>query len=206
MTSPSPRPQSEFSRPSHQIGAAGRTAAVLLALAAGLAPAHAESAAAPAPLHGKSFVVSWSENRVQRNEGEPAFRPVRANQTLQLYVSTSGRVFSRLTFATGRGTGTASRVQGDITKNPMFRQWDPAFGDKTLALAQNFQKGGKRLVEIEHDGALTSCKAKVTYVPEEGAMTSFGWSPIIKKMVEFQSIEMSGDSCAIRSGIVFQDG
>lgn len=178
----------------------------LLAQAALALPAGAEPAAAPALLHGKSFVVSWSEDRVQRHVGEPNFRPVRASQTMSIYVSAAGRVFSRLNFATPAGTGAAERVQGDMEKNPLFRQWQPTFRDSSMSLSQPFHKGAKRLLEIEFDSALKGCNAKVSYVPDDPDKASQGWSPVTKKMVEFRSIAMTGESCAVRSGNVFQGG
>ncbi len=186
-----------------RIDALGCAAGVVLALAGSPGLARAETATAPALLHGKSFVVSWLENRIQRHVGEPSFRPVRGHQTLSIYVSSAGRVFSRLTFATAAGTASVERVQGDITKNPQFRQWASSFGDNTMSLSQTF-RNAKRLLEVEFDGTLKDCKAKVSYVPESGAGTSFAFSPITKKTVEFQSIAMSGESCAVRDGNVFQ--
>ena len=178
------------------------TATVLLGTMT-LLPASAESSTAPADLHSKSIVVSWAENRVQRHVGEPNFRPVNANQTMSIYISSAGRVFSRLNLATGAGTGSAERIQGDQKQSPMFRPWEPTFGDKSMTLSQPFQKGGMRKLSIDFDAGLTGCKAKVAYVKDEGAQTSLAWSPITKKMVEFQSIAMIGESCAIKAGNVF---
>jgi hypothetical protein len=189
---------------------AGCAAVMLAVSAASIAPAGAQTAApagaeaaAPAPLHERSFVVSWGEHRIQRHVGEPNFRPVRGHQTLSIYVSSAGRVFSRLTFATRAGTASVERVQGDFADNPRFRQWVSRFGDNTMSLSQTF-RNAERLVEIEFDADLKGCKAKVSYVPDSGARSSFGFSPITKKKVEFQSIEMSGESCAVRAGNVFQ--
>ncbi len=176
------------------------TAAILLMA---LLPAAAESPAPPAELLGKSIVVSWAEARVQRHVGEPNFRPVNANQTMSIYVSTAGRVFSRLNLATGAGTGSAERVQGDQKQSPMARPWESTFGDKTMTLTQPFQKGAMRKLSIDFGPGASGCKAKVAYVKDEGAQTSLGWSPITKKMVEFQSIEMTGESCALKAGNVF---
>ena len=52
---------------------------------------------APKQLHGKSVVVAWPEERMQRDVGQPSFYPVKAAHNLSVYVSTAGRVFNRMT-------------------------------------------------------------------------------------------------------------
>jgi hypothetical protein len=59
--------------------------------------------APPQQLLGKSIVVTWSENRVQRVVGEANFREVDASHSMSVYIGSSGRVFSRLTNTTGLG-------------------------------------------------------------------------------------------------------
>lgn len=165
--------------------------------------AAAQPATAPEELHGKSIVVSWSENRVQRHVGEPKFYRVNANQTMSIYISSAGRVFARLNLATGAGLGSVERVQGEQRNNPTFRNWEPTFDGKSMVLTQPFNKGGMRKLEIEFDEARLGCKSKVLYVKEPGAETSLAWSPITKKMVEFQSIAMLGEVCSVKIGNVF---
>jgi hypothetical protein len=58
-------------------------ALVLLSLAA-----FAQSA--PAQLHGKSIVATWSENRMQRLAGKGEFRPMSIPSGISVYVSTAG--------------------------------------------------------------------------------------------------------------------
>ena len=79
-------------------------AAAALAVAT---PAYAEQA--PAALRGNSVVVAWQEVRLQRNVGELDFRSVQASHSLSLYVSSVGRVFSRMTFATILASRNAPR-------------------------------------------------------------------------------------------------
>src|SRR6516165_160190 len=59
--------------------------------------------AAPGELYGKSVVVSWSENREESARGSSEKRQLTASQSLSVYVSSTGRLFSRRE-ATGRFT------------------------------------------------------------------------------------------------------
>jgi hypothetical protein len=70
------------------------------------------SQAAPKELYGKSIIVSWGENRIQREVGEASFRSVSAQHEFRVYISTAGRLFSRLTNSTRRGAGSRQEVGG----------------------------------------------------------------------------------------------
>jgi hypothetical protein len=45
------------------------------------------SGAAPPQLLGKSVIVTWGENRMQRDEGQPNFRAVSARHQMSVYIS-----------------------------------------------------------------------------------------------------------------------
>src|SRR5947208_3556663 len=47
-------------------------------------------------LHGKSMVVSWTERRMQRREGQNEYRAAVRQGTFSGYVSTAGRIFSQM--------------------------------------------------------------------------------------------------------------
>ncbi len=72
------------------------TAAALAALSP------AAAMATPKELYGKSIVVSWQEDRMQRLPGAAAFRPVTIGATFNVYVSTQGNVFNRRDVANPR--------------------------------------------------------------------------------------------------------
>lgn len=78
-------------------------------------------AAPPSGLRGKAVVVSWSETRVQRHVGEPAFYNVTASHDLRVYVSGAGRVFSRPSNSTRAGTGQREQVAAQRAR-PGFRR------------------------------------------------------------------------------------
>jgi hypothetical protein len=160
----------------------------------------------PAQLRGKSIIVTWSESRIQRHVGEADFKPVQATLDMSAYVSTAGRVFSRFTPTTRAGTASSEQIQGQPKPTPEYRARVPTFGERSMTLFQPFQKGGMRRLVITFDGAYDNCTAKVAYAKEEGARTSFGWSPITKQMVEFQSMAATGESCRVTAGNVFSGG
>src|SRR5215470_14217788 len=58
-------------------------------------PVSALAQSAPTALRGKSIIVSWSEDRSLRFVGEPAFRDTRTPRSMSIYVSSTGRPFSR---------------------------------------------------------------------------------------------------------------
>jgi hypothetical protein len=163
----------------------------------------AARAAPPHQLLGKSVVVTWSESRIQRDEGESNFKSVNANHNMSLYISESGRVFSRLTNTTQLGSGKTEQVQGQATAGPTHATRVPTFSGQSMTLFAPFTRGGMRRLLIDFDGNFESCAAKISYAKQVGAQSVFQWSPIIKRMVEVQSITMSDGTCSVRNGNVF---
>src|SRR4051794_1084794 len=71
----------------------------------------APAQAAPAQLFGKSVVISFTENRVQRNSNWPDLRSIAIGGEISVYISAAGRTCSRLRLTTRRGqTGNRDRV------------------------------------------------------------------------------------------------
>ena len=170
------------------------------AAVAAAAPAHAEQA--PAALRGNSVVVAWQEVRLQRNVGEADFRTVQASHSLSLYISSVGRVFSRMTFATRAGSATRDQISGTTPEAGMARV--PSFSGRTLTVFMPYRGvGGMRRVTVNFDEGFGSCTAKVIHAKEEGASTRLGFSPITKKQIEFKEASASGESCAVKQGNVF---
>jgi hypothetical protein len=161
--------------------------------------------APPQQLLGKSIVVTWSESRVQRDEGKANFKLVHATHNMSLYIGTSGRVFSRLTNTTGLGSGNTDHVQEQSASDPKVSQRATTFSGQSITVVQPFRKGGMRRLLIDLGDSFDKCSAMLSYVTEAGSLTSFAWSPITKKMVEFKSIEMSDESCSVLSRNVFGD-
>ena len=155
---------------------------------------------APPQLRGNSIVLQWNENRIQRHVGELSFYPVAASHNLSIYVSNDGLVFTRLTNTTGAGSGKTEQVAG---RKPDPAQRTPDFGDRSLTVYLPFKQGGMRRAAIDFDGNYKSCKARVVFAREEGAPQMLAFSPITKKMVEFQSATTSGETCTFHAGNIF---
>jgi hypothetical protein len=158
--------------------------------------------APPTQLRGKSIVVSWAERRIQRDEGQKNFRPLNANRNITIYISTLGRVFSRATNTTQLGSGGSDQVQGE-SSSAHARPRIPSFSGQSMTYYQPMGPTGMRRLVIDFDGSFGSCTAKASWAKRVGASTSIDWSPITKRMVEFQSVTMSGETCSVRDGNVF---
>jgi hypothetical protein len=170
-----------------------------------VSPSDAVEAPPPQQLLGKSIVVMWSENRVQRAEGTAKFKDVPAALNMSLYIGTSGRIFSRLTGRTRLGSGRTEHVQEESAAEPQFRERTTTFADQSVTVVLPFRQGGMRRLLIELGDSFDKCSAKLSYVTEAGSLTSLARSPITKKMVEIKSIKMSGESCSVLSRNVFED-
>ena len=170
---------------------------ILLALAVVLAGSTAVMAA-PAQLFGKSIIVKWTENRIQRNVGESEFRSVNASHELSVYVSSTGRVFNKLQNTTRRGSGSNEQVAGQGDSNRIA-----SFSGRTMTFVQP-QQGMARRIAAEFDEGFTSCTATVIRGKESGAGSGFSKSLITGLRIETKSVTTSGVSCSVRAGNVFE--
>ncbi len=164
-------------------------------------PLHPASAAPPQGLHGKSILVTWTEARLKRHVGEPNFYNVSARHDLRIYISATGRVFSRLTNTTGAGSGNTEQVAGGGASPIPARV--PAFGPEGMTLFMPFKSGGMRRLLATFDASFSSCNARVANAKQQGAATQIAHSPITKKDVEFSSVTPAAASCTVSAGNVF---
>ena len=159
----------------------------------------------PQQLLGKSIVVTWAENRIQRVVGDSKFREVNAEHNMSIYIGSSGRIFSRLTNTVGPNSGRLDHVQEHSAGDPNVRKRVTTFAGQSMTLDQPLRKGGHRHLLIEFGEKFDKCSAKLSFVTEAGALTALARSPITNKMVEIKSIVMSGENCSISTGNVFGD-
>jgi hypothetical protein len=159
----------------------------------------AGAASAPAGLHGKSVVVSWTETRVQRFVGEGDFRTVNGSITLSVYVSSAGRVFSRLGFQTRAGAGQSDQIAGGGSSRV------PSFSGNTMTVVHPLSSGGVRRMNVTFDGSFSSCSATTQFGKQEGVgrQIAKSWSSAVKRQVEIKSVSPGGVSCSVRNGNVF---
>jgi hypothetical protein len=159
-------------------------------------------AAPPSQLYGKSVVVAWNENRMQRelgSEREP--RPVLNTVEYDVYVSTAGRTFERQRragFAGGRSGGSnQERAPGDrYTSNVKSGQLTFQ-GNKMIQILT--YESGARQVAVDFDPGFSSCTARVIQ-GKEGGRPRIGTSSITGKRLEILSIQIDSVRCAIQEG------
>jgi hypothetical protein len=155
----------------------------------------AHAAGAPEALKGKSVLLTWTETRQQRHVGEPNFYSYDASVSLNVYVSTAGRVFSRRTTSTRAGSGTIERAPGGSGV-----QGKALFAGQNMTLI-GVTTGGAYRTSVDFDASFTSCNARVALAFQPGR-TSITLSPISKKYLEVKSTTVNGMSCSVRAGNV----
>jgi hypothetical protein len=179
--------------------------AVFLMLAVIAAFASPAAIAAPKALYGKSIIVSWTEQRVQRRLGESTFHAATRIGTFSVYVSTQGHLFNRSAMANpaarhGRGReGSKERVGSQGHTRISFQ------GRSLVAI--QMQEHGARRILVTFDAGFTSCTANVIRGKETGAQ-SIRTNSLIRPgaQAEIQSVTTSGVSCSMRDGNVFSGG
>jgi hypothetical protein len=164
----------------------------------GLLLPQTSQAAPPKELYGKSVIVTWTEVREQRTEGEQAWRSVQGSQALNIYVSEAGRVFNNLVYATDRGSANrGDQIAGQGGNRAI------AFNGRSLLMMSPHGKGGANRISVDFDSSYASCTAEVLKAKESEGTIIKSYSQIIKHMLEIRSIKVSGSACSVRSGNVF---
>jgi hypothetical protein len=170
-----------------------------------LMPTNVHAASAPVQLRGKSIVVTWTEDRLQRRLGAGQFQHRRIPQSLSIYVSSKGTLFSRRT-ATGGGRGTKSGSRDTIggqatTSTGGARVLN--FSGHTLSALAGVQQGA-RAVRVNFDDGFSSCSANVILGRQSGAATMRIKSLVSGETIEIRSSAIEGASCSVRAGNVFR--
>lgn len=174
-------------------------------------PGMAAAATFPAPLLGKSVTVKWTASRQQKFDGsdEVVFRAL--NVTLQIYISTAGRAFSKETvFFSGPGNmrGNGRPVSGSSQENRApDDNADPGRGNvvhaEGAALVVDRQMiAGARRIKVSFDAGYGTCTARVILAREGGTGALRGKGSNGQRF-EIVSIDLSTPSCAVASGNVF---
>jgi hypothetical protein len=182
--------------------------AILLSVALSI-PGNAVSAPFPAPLLGKSVTVNWTANRQQRFEGsdEIVFRVLRGS--LNVYISTAGRAFTKelVVFNGGgsgqRGGGSVESDQApDDSRNSTGGRYIVHFEGGALLVDSPYIAGSRR-VSIAFDAGYGSCNARVVFSREGDTGLIRMRSAINGRRFDVMSIQTSAPSCSVKSGNVF---
>jgi hypothetical protein len=155
-------------------------------------------AAPPKELYGKSVVISWTEMREQRAEGAQAWGTIQGIETLNIYVSETGRVFNNMKATTRNGSADGvGQISGEGGRRAITFD-----GRSMLMLAPHGSSGAIR-VHAAFDPSYGSCTADVVKAKESSDAIIKSYSRIINHPIEIKSIKVSGPNCSIRSGNVF---
>lgn len=160
----------------------------------------ANAIAAPPQLLGKSLILSWQSNRVERNTTSGETRQYGTSTRLQVYVSSKGRFFTEKTgiaqFRRGPEVTTFQEVS-DSPESKEIREW--RLEGPSLVAYHAFKSGIRRMA-IDFDGDYRTCSLKVSFAKlggTENIIRGHGkW--------EILSIEVSSSSCRIQEGNVFE--
>jgi len=160
------------------------------------------AAGAPAALQGKSVIVTWSEARTQRAVGEPGMRSTTVTAELSAYVSTAGRVFTRMvrTAAGARRSRSGSReaAPGQSLTGGAGRT---SFQGQQLIIDSRYESGARRITVTFNPG-FTTCSASIIQGKESGRPI-VSTSMISGRRLEVYSIQVMSPNCRIQDGNVF---
>ena len=113
----------------------------------GLLAAQEQATAAPSQLYGKSVVVSWSEERLQKVNGESSPRSVTRFGQFSVYISSTGKPFSRMSYSfAGRNSarsGNRDSVGGEGRGNR-----NVSFSGNTMNVVMTMGGGARLLAQI----------------------------------------------------------
>lgn len=153
--------------------------------------------AAPKQLFGKSIIVSWTEQREQRQGGWSEFRPVTISGKFSAYVSTQGQLFNRISMTNRRGaSGSRERVGSGSHANISFQA--------NSLIAIQASDGGARRIVVTFDPAFATCTAEVIRGKQAGAGVIRTGSIIYPGMkIEIRSVHTTGIGCTMSDGNIF---
>lgn len=173
-----------------------------IGMIAALIPVPSFAQGAPSQLYGKSITVAWTENRMQRREGSGAeFKPRGIAQSLSVYISSQGRLFSRRT-ARGKGGGGKRENVGEGGQSPTGGLLSTRFQAGTLVVSAELG-GGARLITASFDNGFSGCTGNVRMAREAGRETMRIKSFADGGTIEVQSVTATSATCSIKEGNVF---
>jgi hypothetical protein len=177
--------------------------AAFYAIAANLAlslPAHSQTA--PQGLRGKSIIITWGEFQSVRRPGEANFHNDTVPFIRRVYISATGRPFSR-TGVTARGyEGTNDIVgAGGTTFGGGPRQMQ--FSGRTMT-DTGVTKGNLALqITVTFNENFSACEAQVVRAKPIGVEVAVGRNYYTGEPVEIRSSRVSSVTCAVRDSNVF---
>jgi hypothetical protein len=158
--------------------------------------------AAPTQLYGKSVVVSWTEEREQRVEGEATTHNVGRNGSFSVYVSSAGKPFSRMSFAFSKSRGGLKYGKKDAVGGEGSGNRKVTFSGNSMSVGMGMQSGARSIL-VTFDGGFQGCSAQVLTGKESGASSIKAKSLVDGTRLEIISVKTGAASCKIQDGNVF---
>jgi hypothetical protein len=181
---------------------------VVFAIVCFLALSMESGFAAPAQLYGKSIIISWTEQRDQKEPWNDFHQQVTRAGTFTIYVSTVGRVFTRMDYAGGRNKRMGYAGGGNKTPSDQV-----GGGSAVIHRVINFQgrslsvtmplEGGARNIAISFDDSFGGCSAEVLTGWAQGARKIVATSLNAGHKFEIFSIKTGPASCQIQTRNAF---
>lgn len=168
-----------------------------------IAPTAARAEGAPAALLGKSIVASWTETRMQRFDREGPFIQRAIPQSLSVYISSEGRLFSRRSAVDKKGRTGSTHAVGSSGRSRSGGERLAQFSGGTLTVSASVGSGA-RAITISFNDNFSACTASVVLGRTDGQTIRIT-SLVSGRPLEIRSATTSGESCAIRNGNVFGD-
>jgi hypothetical protein len=153
----------------------------------------------PEPLRNKTIVLSWQEYRVQKADSGETKRSS-TGSVMSIYVSSSGRLFTRLERRSGGGRSntTGHGPEGDEQQSGEgASQLNPSFDGQELNIVTPM-KSGARDVKATFDSGFGHCSLRVIFGRDNGELPYH--RAMNGQMYRILSTEVSGAQCSIRSG------
>ena len=173
-----------------------------LGFAGAIALCGSTAQASPSQLYGKSVVVSWTEEREQRVNGEQTTRNVGRSGSFSVYLSSSGKPFSRMSYAFSGNRGGLKHGKKDAVGGEGSGNRKVAFSGNTMSVGMGMS-GGARNILATFDGGFSSCSAQVLTGKEGGSSSIRAKSMVNGNDIEILSVKTGAASCRIQDGNVF---
>jgi hypothetical protein len=132
----------------------------------------AASDEAPTALYGKTVILAWSENRTTRKVDNGEIRQARVVSDFRVYVSSTGRLFSRFTrhdVRSGRSNGSSMSPEGDTQSEGQGSSKLTTHFEGHQLVSENQMRTGARRIQAEFGNDFRSCTLRVIYGKESGA-------------------------------------
>jgi hypothetical protein len=161
-------------------------------------PAAADTA--PAALHNKTVVLTWTEKRSQKADSGELKHPTTTSD-FRIYVSSAGRLFSRFTrtdLRSGRSNSSELAPDGNISFAGIGQGLRTTRFEGSRLTSDNKMRSGARRIQAEFDADYRGCTLRVIYGKE-------GDAPLYHRAMDGRmytvlSIDVIAPACSIKDG------